>query len=192
MLPTRRTIATAALALSLALTVPLVSAGGPLAADGDADTSNSRETTIGAIRIVDPWARATAGMAMVGAAYMTIENTGAMADRLIEAASPVASKAELHTHIVEGDIMRMRAVEGIDLPPGEIVRLRPGGLHVMLINLTAPLQMGEHFPLTLTFAEGGTTTVEVEVLEPGATEPGGGHAGGSGDEQGHGHHGHDQ
>ena len=188
MLPTRRSIATA----TLAFTLSLVSVSGPFAADKADEAGKNNETKVDSIRIVEPWARASAGMAMVGAAYLTLENTGATADRLVEAASPVATKTELHTHIVEGDIMRMRAIESIDLPPGEIVNLRPGGLHVMLIGLAAPLQMGEHFPLTLTFAEGGTTTVEVEVLQPGAVEPRGGHAGDSGDENGHGHHGHDQ
>lgn len=186
MLLPRRSIATTALALTLSL----VSASGPFAADETSETSETSETVVGAIRIVDPWARATAGMAMVGAAYMTLANTGATADRLIEATSPVATKTELHTHIVEGDIMRMREVESIDLPPGETIELQPAGLHVMLIGLSAPLQMGEHFPLTLTFAEAGTATVEVEVLQPGAIEPGRDHARGDGDE--HGHHGHDQ
>ena len=181
MLPTRRSIATA----TLAFTFSLVSVSGPFAADEAGKTS---KTMVGSIRIVEPWARASAGMAMVGAAYLTLENTGATADRLVEAASPVATKTELHTHIVEGDIMRMRAVESIDLPPGEIVQFQPGGLHVMLIGLTAPLQMGEHFPLTLTFAEGGTTTVEVKVLQPGAMEPSRDHAPANGHGQGH----HDQ
>jgi periplasmic copper chaperone A len=190
MLATRRSIATTALALTLSLAC----VGGAHAADQPGETN---ETVVGAIRIIEPWARASAGMATVGAAYMTIENTGATADRLIEAASPAAETVELHTHIVEGDIMRMRAVEGIDLPPGETVELQPGGLHVMLIGLGAPLEMGEYIPLTLTFAEAGTTTVEVEILQPGAMEPGRDHAGGdhAGDDgqghtQGHGHHHH--
>ena len=182
MLPTRRSIATA----TLAFTLWLVSVSGPFAADEADEAGKTSETMVGSIRIVEPWARASAGMAMVGAAYLTLENTGATADRLVEAASPVATKTELHTHLVEGDIMRMRAVESIDLPPGEIVQFQPGGLHVMLIGLTAPLQMGEHFPLTLTVAEGGTTTVEVEVLQPGAMEPSRDHA--PGNEHGQGHH----
>jgi copper(I)-binding protein len=130
------------------------------------------ETVLGEIRIIEPWARATAGTATAGAAYMTLNNAGATADRLTEASSPVAARTEIHTHIIEGDIMRMRAVEGVDLPPGETVEFQPGGLHVMLIGLTAALQEGESFPLTLTFAAAGATTVEVKVLQPGAIESG--------------------
>jgi periplasmic copper chaperone A len=156
--PTGRSIATTALALMLSSFF----ASGPFAG----------ETVVGEIRIAAPWARATAGTATVGAAYMTLNNTGATADRLIEASSPVAAKTEMHTHIIEGDIMRMRPVDGVDLPPGESVEFQPGGLHVMLIGLTGPLQEAESFPLTLSFAEAGTTTVEVEVLQPGAIESG--------------------
>jgi hypothetical protein len=156
--PTGRSIATTALVLML---FP-VFASSPFAG----------ETVVGEIRIAAPWARATAGMATVGAAYMTLDNTGATADRLIEASSPVAAKTEIHTHIIEGDIMRMRAVDGVDLPPGETVEFQPGGLHIMLIGLKAPLQTGERFPLTLNFAEAGATMVEVEVLQPGAIESG--------------------
>ena len=157
-LPTRRPIATIVLALML---LP-ASASKPFAG----------ETVIGTIRIIQPWARATAGTATVGAAYMTLDNTGPKADRLIEASSAVAAKTEVHTHIIEGDIMRMRAIDGVDLPPGETVEFQPGGLHVMLIGLTAALETGKNFPLTLTFARAGATTVEVEVLQPGAIESG--------------------
>lgn len=183
MLPTLRSIAPTALMLAAVL----VSAGGLLAADDAGTTGESRATDLGTIRIVDPWARATAGMATVGAAYMTLENTGSTADRLVAAESPAATTVELHTHIVEGDIMRMREVEQIDLPAGESIELQPGGFHIMLIGLAGPLEMGKSFPLTLTFAEAGTTTVEVAVLQPGAVEPGRDHAGGDRHGQGHGH-----
>ena len=156
--PAGRSIVTTALALMLSP----VFAGSPFA----------DETVVGEIHITGPWARASAGMTTMGAAYMTLDNKGATPDRLIEASSPVAAKTELHTHIIEGDIMRMRAVEGVDLPPGETVEFQPGGLHVMLMGLTAALQEGESFPLTLNFAEAGTTMVEVEVLQPGAVESG--------------------
>lgn len=185
MLPTPHSIA----ATTLTLAVTLVSAGGLLAADDTSKTNATHGSAIGAIRVVDPWARASAGMATAGAAYMTLENTGSTADRLIAAESPAASTVELHTHIVEGDIMRMRPVEQIDLPPGETVMLEPGGHHVMLIGLSAPLEIGESFPLTLTFSAAGTTTVEVTIRQPGATGPDGGDAGGHGaaHDQGMGH-----
>ena len=178
MVPTVRSIASTALTLA----VVLVSADGLSAANNTSKTGEPGG--VGKIRIAEPWARATAGMATAGAAFMTLENTGAAADRLIAAESPAAANVELHTHIVEGDIMRMRAVEQIDLPAGETIQLQPGGFHVMLIGLAAPLEMGKSFPLTLRFAEAGTTTVEVPVLQPGAMESGSDHSGG--DTHGHG------
>jgi copper(I)-binding protein len=161
----------------------------PFAGETTIGETTIGETTVGDIRIIEPWARATAGAAMAGAAYMTLNNTGATADRLIEASSPMAARTEMHTHIIEGDIMRMRAVESVDLPPGETVEFQPGGLHVMLIGLKAALQEGESFPLTLNFAEAGATTVEVKVLQPGAVESGREQAREqpSGDRPGHGH-----
>jgi hypothetical protein len=154
----------------------------------------ANETIVGDIRIIEPWARATAGTATAGAAYMTLNNMGDTVDRLIEASSPLAARTEMHTHIIEGDIMRMRAVEGVDLPPGETVEFQPGGLHVMLIGLTAALQEGESFPLTLNFAEAGAATVQVKILQPGAVESGREQAREqpSNDRHGHGHQGQEQ
>lgn len=125
----------------------------------------------GDIAIDDAFARASAGTAKVGAAFMTLRNSGATADALVEVNSPVAARAELHTHIKDGDIMRMRQVEAIDVPARGAVTLEPGGPHVMLINLTQPLKQGEAFPLTLTFAKAGTMTIEVPVKSPGESAP---------------------
>lgn len=99
---------------------------------------------------------------------MVITTAGDMSDQLIGAASPVAAKAELHTHIKEGDIMRMRPVAEIDVAAGKATVLQPGGLHVMLIGLKAPLKEGTTFPLTLTFKRAGSMTVDVDVRAPGA------------------------
>jgi copper(I)-binding protein len=98
-----------------------------------------------------------------GAAYMTITAQGGAGDRLIAAASPAANRAELHTHIMEGNVMRMRQVQGIDVKPGETAALKPGGFHVMLLGLKQPLVEGQSFPLTLTFEKGGRIDVEVKV-----------------------------
>lgn len=165
---TGRPITTTALALLLSS----IFVNSPFAGETAIGETTAGETILGDIRIIEPWARATAGTATAGAAYMTLNNTGATADRLTEASSPVAARTEIHTHIIEGDIMRMRAIEGVDLPPRETVEFQPGGLHVMLIGLKAALQEGESFPLTLNFAEAGAATVEVKVLQPGAVEPG--------------------
>jgi copper(I)-binding protein len=129
----------------------------------------------GDIVVVDPFARASAGPVKVGAAFMTLKNSGAAADALVAAESPVAARAELHAHTSDGDVMRMRQVSLIDVPAGESVDLQPGGLHIMLIDLKEPLKQGETFPLTLTFAKAGTMTVQVPVKSPGEMAPMPGH-----------------
>jgi hypothetical protein len=125
------------------------------------------DTVLGAITIGHPWARA-AGANTNGAAFMTLRNAGRAADRLVAGSTPAARVVELHTHIRDGEVMRMRPVNDIPLPVGETVRLRPGGLHVMLIGLTEPLRQGTTVPLTLRFAEAGETTVQVEIQAAGA------------------------
>jgi copper(I)-binding protein len=129
----------------------------------------------GDIAVDDPFARASAGPARVGAAFMTLKNSGAAADALVAAESPVAARAELHTHIKDGDVMRMRQVLSIDVPAGGTVSMQPGGLHIMLIDLKEPLKQGETFPLTLTFAKAGTVTVQVPVKSAAEMAPMPGH-----------------
>lgn len=123
------------------------------------------------VEVKEPWARATAGAAATGAAYVTLTNTGTANDRLVSASTPVAGKAELHTMTMEGDVMRMRQVHGIDVNPGASVELKPGGLHIMLMELKSPLKEGEKFPLILTFEKAGSETVDVEIKSIGATGP---------------------
>ncbi|MCU0839063.1 MAG: copper chaperone PCu(A)C [Rhodospirillales bacterium] len=146
-------------ALFTLIATAIITLAGPLRAS---------ETTIGSLKIEHPWARATAGAAANGAAYMVISTSGNEADQLIGATSPVAATVELHTHVMEGDVMRMRPVKAIEVNAGEPAVLKPGGLHVMLIGLRAPLKQGASFPLTLTFAKSGTVTVNVDVEGPGA------------------------
>lgn len=126
------------------------------------------------LKIDGVWARATAGAARTGAAYMTIQNDGATADRLVAAASPIAGSVELHAHLKDGDVMRMRPVMAVEVAPGEPAVLQPGGLHVMLLDLKGPLKDGESFPLTLTFEKAGKVTVSVAIRRS-APNPAGGH-----------------
>ena len=113
---------------------------------------------------------ATAPSAKNGGAFMTIRNTGHADDRLVAAASPAAARAELHTHIMADGIMKMRPVEGgIAVPAEGMAELKPGGLHVMLLGLAAPLAEGATIPVTLTFEKAGAITVEVPVMKAGAT-----------------------
>lgn len=131
----------------------------------------------GDISVSGAWSRASAGMARAGAGFMTITNAGAGADRLLSAATPVSETAELHTHIKDGDVMRMRQVEAIEVPAGQSVALQPGGLHVMLMSLKEPLKEGQTFDLTLTFEKAGAMTVPVTVMGAGAMGAGGMHGG---------------
>lgn len=127
----------------------------------------------GKIAVEKVWARASAGRAGAGAAYLTLRNTGAAGDRLVSASTEVAKRAELHTHKMTGDVMRMARVEGVDLPPGGVVTLKPGGLHVMLMGLNKKLVKGDRFPLTLNFEKSGSVTVDVAIQSIAAMGPSG-------------------
>jgi len=129
------------------------------------------------LTVHEPWARAALA-GRTSAAYMTIENTTDALDRLVSATSPAARVVELHTHIMDGGVMRMRPVTAIEVNPGEPAVLRPGGLHIMLIDLVRPLRQGETIALTLRFERAGEVTVTVPVLAAGASghgQHGGGH-----------------
>ena len=134
------------------------------------------------VRIEDAWARASLGQARNGAAYMIVHATGAQPDRIVAASSPVAGKVELHNHIMDGNVAQMRAVDAVEVTPGSPTVLQPGGLHVMLLDLTGPLQAGRKFPLTLRFERAGEVQVEVDIRPVRAGQPpapahghGGGH-----------------
>jgi copper(I)-binding protein len=123
----------------------------------------------GDIKITDAWARATPGGAQTGAAYVTVESSAG--DRLTGVSTPAAQKAEIHEMTMDGDVMKMRPVAGIDLPAGKPVTLKPGGYHIMLTGLAKPLKEGETFPLTLDFAKSGAKQVDVSVAKVGAMGP---------------------
>jgi copper(I)-binding protein len=122
------------------------------------------------IEVNNAWAGATPGKAENGAAYVTIQSP--TADRLVSASSPVAAKAELHTMSMEGMVMKMRPMAGVDIPAGQPVTLKPGGEHIMLMGLNQPLRQGQSFPLTLDFEKAGPRTVTVTVEKAGAKGPG--------------------
>lgn len=116
------------------------------------------------IRIADAWARVTLGKIANSAAYFSINNSGKSDDRLIDARGEVSDKVELHTHIRDGDIMRMRRLDtGVAVPAGKSVTFAPGGHHVMLIGIKSPLKEGNTFALTLVFENAGTVVVDVPV-----------------------------
>lgn len=126
------------------------------------------EAKVGSIEITQAWARATPARAPVGGAFVTIANSGADADSLVAAAADVSKTVELHTHLRDGDVMRMVAVDKVDVPAGQTVAMGPGGYHIMLIGLNAPLKEGTSFPMELTFAKAGKVTVIVDVQPVGA------------------------
>ena len=130
----------------------------------------------GAITASDPWSRTTAPRATVGAGYLTIRNSDPQPDRLLSATSPRAAKVEIHTMTMDGGVMRMRPLpDGLEVPAGGEASLAPGGNHIMLIGLKAPLKEGERIPATLRFARAGTITVHFMVAPAGAAAPDGGH-----------------
>lgn len=125
----------------------------------------------GDIQIRHPWSRATPAGAKVGVGYMEIRNRGAQSERLLGASSPLAQRVEMHVTRREGEVMKMRQVESFEIPGGERVELRPGGGHLMLVDLTRPLKMGERVPLTLRFERAGEVEIEMEVQELGSRHP---------------------
>ena len=125
----------------------------------------------GNLEIDAAWARASIGTSRPGAAYFTVRNLGDEADRLTGLSSPVSAMPMLHETTLSEGVSRMAHVEAAEIPAGGELTLEPGGMHVMLMELTTPLKEGATFPLTLTFESGGEITVEVPVFGPGATGP---------------------
>ena len=133
----------------------LFMSGGPLWA---------HEFTQGSLVIDHPWARPSLSVSPNGVAYMIITNEGDVADKILTVNGNVAKRVELHTTLMDGDVMRMRAVAGgVEILPGQTLEIAPGGLHVMLMGLSAPLKEGDRFPLTLMFERAGGVDVEVQV-----------------------------
>lgn len=123
------------------------------------------------VHAMEVWARPSIGETGNSAAYMRLMNGGKADDALVEVRGDVAKAIELHEHIRDGDIMRMRRVEdGITLAAGQEVALKPGGYHVMLIGLAKPLKEGDSFPLTLVFKSGSEVGVDVKVQMKGPSE----------------------
>jgi copper(I)-binding protein len=124
-------------------------------------------STGGAVKptISDPWARPSVGSDKPVAAYMTITNGGSQADRLVRASSPLAGKVEIHETTTEGGMTGMQPVEAIEIPAGGTVRLEPGGFHLMIMELSQPLAVGDTLELELVFERAGPITVEADVRE---------------------------
>lgn len=126
---------------------------------------------VGDIRLETAWARASIGTSRPAAAYLTIVNVGTKRDRLVRVETPVADKAEIHETVMTDGVMKMRPAGIIDIPAGGRVRLAPGGLHIMLMGLRAPLKKGGTVRLTLLFERNGRGTITARIAGPGARKP---------------------
>lgn len=127
----------------------------------------------GSLVVEAPWSRATPGGAKIGSGYMRIVNRGSEPDRLIGGTAAVAARVEVHESSDVDGVARMRPVEGgLPIRPGEAVELKPGGLHAMLVDLTAPLREGDTIKGTLVFEKAGTVAIEYRVTGVGSA---GGH-----------------
>ena len=136
-------------------------------------TAEAQQYKAGGLTIERPWARATPGGAKVAGGYLTIVNTGAVADRLVGGSMPLAGRFEVHEMKMEEGVMRMREVRGgLEIAPGAKVELKPGGYHVMFMDLTAPLKQGESVKGQLKFEKAGTVDVEFKIEGVGAQAPG--------------------
>ncbi len=133
--------------------------------------ADANEVTVKGVTVAHPWARATPEGAKVGSAFAEIKTDKDTSDRLVGISSPVAGRAEIHAMTMEGDVMKMRRLDGIDLKPGESVILKPMASHVMLFDLKQPLKEGDLVKLTLTFAKAGPIEVEGTIEPPGAKGP---------------------
>lgn len=116
------------------------------------------------VQVADPWVRATVAPQQATGAFMQL--TSARPAKVVAASSPLAAVAEIHEMKMDGGVMRMRAVEALALPAGQAVALKPGGYHVMLMGLKAPIPAGERVPLTLTVEgeDGRRSVVEVSAV----------------------------
>ena len=135
-----------------------------------ASTAFAHEYKLGALEIDHPYARETMANAPVAGGYMTIRNTGDTSDVLIGGSADFAGVVQIHEMKMDGDVMKMREIEGgLEIPPGGEVVLEPGGFHIMFMKLTEPLKAGEKRPVRLEFRQAGGIDVEfnVEAMTPG-------------------------
>lgn len=138
-----------------------------------ADAPSGKTYKAGSLTIETPWSRATPGGAKVAGGYLRITNHGSAADRLVGGSSTVAERFEIHEMSVTDGVMRMRPLkDGLEIAPGATVELKPGGYHVMFLDLNRPLKEGETVKGTLVFEKAGTVEIEYGVAPIGASSQG--------------------
>lgn len=130
--------------------------------------SDAHEVKLGNLVIHHPWSRQSPMAADVAAGFMTITNTGTEDDRLVKATSDISATAQIHDMKMVGDVMKMEELpDGIVIPAGGSVKLKPKSLHIMFMGLKQQVLAGEEFSGTLTFEKAGTVKVDYEVAAPG-------------------------
>lgn len=117
----------------------------------------------GSVEISSPWSRATPNGAQTAVGYMTIKNNGTTSDRLIGGSVDVADRFQLHSMAMENGIAKMRELSSIEIKPGQTIEFRPGGSHVMFVNLNHPLSKGGHVAGILVFERAGKVRIECSV-----------------------------
>jgi periplasmic copper chaperone A len=141
--------------------------------------AQAQEVKAGDLVITQAWSRATPGGAKIAGGFLTIENKGAAPDRLTAVSGDVAGKVEIHEMAMNNGVMTMRPLDkGLAIEPGKTVKLAPGGLHLMLMDLKSPLKQGDKVPLTLEFEKAGKVALSLDVQGVGAQAPAGGAASG--------------
>ena len=138
----------------------------------------AEDVKAGDLVISQAWSRQTPSGAKVAGAYLTIENKGTSADRLISGSGDVAGRVEVHEMAMDGGVMKMRPLDkGLVIDPGKTVKLAPGGNHLMLMDLKSQFKQGDKVPVTLQFEKAGKVNVTLDVQGVGAQAPGGDHSG---------------
>jgi periplasmic copper chaperone A len=137
-----------------------------------ATSLRAEDVKAGDLVISQAWTRATPNGAKVGGGFLTIENKGSAPDRLIGASADGAGKIEVHEMAMNDGVMKMRPVDGgFTIDPGKTVKLAPGGLHLMMMDLKNPLKQGDKMPVTLEFEKAGKVAVGLDVQAVGAPAP---------------------
>ena len=133
----------------------------------------------GDLVITQAWSRATPAGAKIGGGFLTIENKGSAADRLVAVSGDIAGKIEIHEMTMNEGVMKMRALDKpLAIEPGKTVKLAPGGYHLMMMDLKSPLKKGDKVPVTLEFEKAGKVEVTLDVQGVGAQAPGSASSGG--------------
>jgi periplasmic copper chaperone A len=135
-------------------------------------SARTEELKAGDLVITQAWSRATPGGATIAGGYLTIENKGKAADRLIGGSADISDKVQLHEMSMNAGVMTMRQLDkGLAIEPGKTVKLAPGGYHLMMLDIKSPLKQGDKVPVTLEFEKAGKVKLSLDVQGVGAQSP---------------------